>query len=104
MVMHWNRFEPSPGVPAAVAAIGTGCNSSWYLWPGPMARFLVVVLSACVQNPPSLWFLGEISRAFGALVCLQDFPFSFAILDLQGRGDYVLEHLNPAGLPPARRI
>jgi len=79
-------------------------NSSWYLWPGPMARFLLVVLSACVQNPPSLWFLGEISRAFGALVCLQDFPFSFAILDLQGRGDYVLEHLNPAGLPPARRI
>ena len=22
--------------------IGTGCNSSWYLWPEPMACFLVV--------------------------------------------------------------
>ena len=23
-------------------AVSTGCNSSWYLWPRPLARFLVV--------------------------------------------------------------
>ena len=37
------------------------------------------------------WFAYEIS------------PFSLGVLDLQGRGDYALEHLNPAGLPRACR-
>ena len=59
MVTHWNRLVPPPGAnfptldhrwpnvplllqPVPMGTIGTGCNSSWYLWPGPMARFLVV--------------------------------------------------------------
>ena len=29
-----------------MGTIGTGCNSSWYLWPEPMARFLVVTAYA----------------------------------------------------------
>ena len=28
-----------------MGTIGTGCNSGWYLWPGPMVRFLVVTFS-----------------------------------------------------------
>ena len=46
-----------PKVPAAVAAgtdgthtIGTGCNCSWYLWPGPMARFVVVSVTALLPQ------------------------------------------------------
>ena len=59
MLTHWNRLEPPPGANCPPLgwskakgtscccsryrwAIGTGCNSSWYLWPGSMARFLVV--------------------------------------------------------------
>jgi hypothetical protein len=30
--------------PVLIRGISTGCNSSWYLWPGPLARFLVVIL------------------------------------------------------------
>ena len=28
--------------PVLMRGISTGCNSSWYLWPGPLACFLVV--------------------------------------------------------------
>ena len=31
-----------PLQPVPMGTIGTGCNSSWYRWPGPMARFLVM--------------------------------------------------------------
>jgi hypothetical protein len=34
-------------------------------------------------------------------VCLSDNTVFFGVLDLQGCGDSVLEHLNPAGLPRA---
>ena len=46
-------FGRWPKVPAAVAAgtDGNGCNSSWYLWPGPMTRFLVV------EPPIRSWIL-----------------------------------------------
>ena len=60
MLTHWNQLEPPPGANcpplgrskakctscccSRYLPIGTGCNSSWYLWPGPMARFLVVAV------------------------------------------------------------
>ena len=48
ILTHWNRLEPPPGANCPPLgwskAKGTSfiCNSSWYLWPGPMTRFLVV--------------------------------------------------------------
>ena len=62
-----------------------------------------VLVCSPLPSPSQVWFLGEFSKTFGALLCLQVFPTSFGVLDLQGRGDYDLVHLKPSGLPRASR-
>jgi len=42
MLTHWNRLEPPPG--ANCPPLG------WYLWAGPMARFLVVAVNSFFKN------------------------------------------------------
>ena len=39
--------------PVPMGAIGTGCNSSWYLWAGPMAHFLLVRNPRLLDQCPS---------------------------------------------------
>ena len=47
---QYPSLAPSPGqryqlLLQPVCCNSTGCNSSWYLWPGPLARFPVVSIT-----------------------------------------------------------
>ena len=81
-----------------------GCELSVILFSDVIKAFSLCYLRSRSDPPlsPSLALdLGQIQGLLVFCVCPLDFPCVPALLDLLGRGDYVLEHLKPAGLPRA---